>query len=108
MVLGCLHCAPEREHNKYLTGRKLLPLQPPSDPTREYGIFVTLRSVVPKPHARDRRKNGWISEDTWRLIDKRVSARQKTRDQTQIRKLSQAIAASLKGDRRRRVETAGD
>ena len=108
MVLGCLHSAPEKEHTKYLTGRKQLPLRPPSDPTREDGIFAALRRAVPKPHARERRKNGWILEDTWRIVDERVSARKKTRDQTQIRRLSRAIAASLKGDKRRRVETAGE
>ena len=32
MVLVCLHSAPEREHTKYLTGRKQLPLRPPSSP----------------------------------------------------------------------------
>ena len=64
MVLGCLRSAPEREHTKYLTGRKRLPLQLPADPTREDGIFAFLRRDVPKPHARERRKNWWISEDT--------------------------------------------
>ena len=34
MVLGCLRSAPEREHTNYLTGRKRLPLRPPSNPTR--------------------------------------------------------------------------
>ena len=108
MVLGCLHSAPEREHARYLLGRKQLPLRPPSEPMREDGIFASLRRAVPKPHTRDRRNNGWISEDTWRLVDERVSARRKTRDQLRIRRLSRAIAASLKGDRRRRVETAAE
>ena len=63
---------------------------------------------MPKPHARERRKSRWISEDTLRLVDKRVSVRRKTRYQTRIWRLSRAIAAILKGDRRRRVETAGD
>ena len=110
MVLGCLCSAPKREHTKYLMGRKRLPLRPPSNPTREDGIFAALRRAVPKPHARERRKNGWILEDTWRLVDERVSARRKKRDHTQarIRRLSRAIAASLKGDRRRIVETAGE
>ena len=64
---------------------------------------------MPKPHARERRKNGWISEETWRLVNERVSARRKpARDQTRIRRLSRAIAEILKGDRRQRVETAGD
>ena len=88
MVLGCLRNAPKREHTKYLTGRKRLPLRPPADPTQEDGIFADLGRAVPNPHAKERRKNGWISEDMWRLVNKRVSARQKKRDQTQIQRLS--------------------
>ena len=30
MMVGCLRSAPEREHAKYITGRKKLPLQPPT------------------------------------------------------------------------------
>ena len=106
MVLGCLRSAPKREHAKYLTGSKRLPLRPLSAPTREDRIFAALRRDVPKPHARERRKNGWMSEDTWRLVEKRVSARRKpAKYQTRIRKLSRAIAESLKFDRRRRGET---
>ena len=107
MVLGCLRSAPEREHAKYLTGRKNLPLQPPAEPTREYVIFAALRRSVPKPHARERRMNEWISEDTWRLVNERVSARRGTRVQESIRRLIRAISASIKVDRKRRVETAG-
>ena len=55
--VGCLRSAPVREHAKYLTGRKKLPLQPPTEPTREDGIFAALRKAVPKPHARERRTN---------------------------------------------------
>ena len=71
-------------------------------------IFAALQRAVPKPHARKRRKNGWILEDTWRLVDERVSAqRNPARDQTSIWRLSRAIVASLKGDRRQRVKTTG-
>ena len=52
MVLGCLRSANKREHTKYLTGRKQLPLLPPSNPMREDRIFAALRRVAPKPHAR--------------------------------------------------------
>ena len=106
MLLGCLRSSPNREHTKFLTGRNRLPLRPPSDPTREGGIFAALRMAVTNSHAGERRKNRWISEDKWRLVDERVSTRQKIRDQTRIQRLSQAITASLKGDRRQRVETA--
>ena len=108
MILGCLRSAPERAHSKHLTGRKHLPLCPPAEPTQEDGIFAALRRAVPNPHVRERRKNGCILEDTWILVNNRVSARRNKRDQTTIQRLSQAIAAILKGDRRRRVETAGE
>ena len=62
---------------------------------------------MPKPQARERRKNRWILEDTWRLVNKRISAQRKpAKYQTLIWRLSQAITESLKGDRRRRVETS--
>ena len=88
MVLGCLRSAPEREHTRYLSGRKQLPLRPPAEPTWEDGIFAALLRAVPKPHAMERSKNGWISKDTWRLVDERVSARWKKKDQSRIRRLS--------------------
>ena len=44
----------------------------------------------------------------WILVDERVSARRGTRVQARIWRLSRAIVASLKGDRKRRVETAGE
>ena len=108
MVVGCLRSAPEREPIKYLMGRKKLPLRPPTEPTREDRIFATLRRAVPKPHARDRHKNEWISEEMWRIIDERVSARRGTGVQVRIRRLGRAIRASLEGDIKRRVEIAGE
>ena len=62
---------------------------------------------MPKPHARDRHKNAWILEETWRLVDKRVSAQRGAVVHMRIRRLGRAIRASLQGDRKRRVETAG-
>ena len=68
---------------------------------------MALRRAVPKPHAWERRTNEWISEETWRLVDKRVSTRRGTILKAWIRRLIREIAASLKGDRKRRVEIAG-
>ena len=108
MVLGCL-AAPLRGNTQNTSrGRKRLPLRPPADPMMEDGIFAALQRAVSKQHTRERRKNRWISEDMWRLVDERVSARRKpAKDQTRIWRLSREIAASLNGDRRRRVETSG-
>ena len=52
MVVGCLRSAPEREHARYIKGRRKMPLRPPTEPTREDGIFEALRRAVPKPHER--------------------------------------------------------
>ena len=61
IVTVCLHSASLRENERYLGGRKRLPLLPPTDPTREERIFAALRRAVPKPQAQDERKNAWIS-----------------------------------------------
>ena len=47
-------------------------------------------------------------EETWRLDDERVSARRETGVQARIWRLGRAIRASLKGDRKRRVEITGE
>ena len=107
MVVGCLHSAPERKHTRYIMGRRKMPLRPPTEPTREDGIFAALRRAVPKPHARDRQKNAWISEETWRLVDERVSVRRGTGVHMSIWRLGRAIRASLQGGSKRRVEAAG-
>ena len=75
MVMVCLHSAPLREYARYLGGRERLPLRPPTAPTREDGIFAALWRAVPNLLARDARKNAWILEATWRLVDERVSTR---------------------------------
>ena len=57
MVLGCLNNASLSEHNRYLGGRKRLPLRPPTKQTREDRIFESLQRAVPKPQAREYRNN---------------------------------------------------
>ena len=52
-------------------------------------------------------QNVWISEETWRLVDERVSVQRGTGVQMRIRRLGRAIRESLQGDRKRRVETVG-
>ena len=75
---------------------------------REDGIFAALQRAVPNPQAREARKNAWISEATWRFVDKRVSARRDpAKYQALIWRLGCAIAESLKDDSRLWAEEAG-
>ena len=84
-----------------------MPLQPPKEPTREDELFGDLRRAVPKPHQREEHRNAWISEETCRLADEKVSARRGTIVRARLRRLGRSFRASLKGDRKRRVEDAG-
>ena len=50
-----------------------------------------------------------ISEETWRLVDERVSMRRYPgQDQRLLQQLGRAIRESLKEDRQRRVTTEGE
>ena len=102
-----MRSATARDHARYIKGRRKMPLKPPSEPTKEDELFGDLRRAVPKPHERDKHKNAWISDKTWRLVDERISARRGARVRDRIRRLGRAIRESLKGDRKRRVEAAG-
>ena len=56
---------------------------------------------------REQHRNAWISEETWKLVDERVTVRRKPQAKTAMRRFGRAIQVSLKGDQRRRVEEAG-
>ena len=75
MVLGCLPSSSLTEHNRYLGERKRWPLRPPMKPTREDEAFAALRRAVPKAQPQEARRNAWMMEETWRLVDERVSPR---------------------------------
>ena len=64
--------------------------------------------AVPKAQPREARRNAWISESMWRLIDKRVSARRDPRyGKAFKRRLGKEVQKSLATDRRRRADEAG-
>ena len=79
MVLGCLPSASLTEHKRYLGGRKRCLMRPLVKPTRVDKNFEGLRRAVPKAQPRAARQNAWILEETWRLVNERVSARRDPR-----------------------------
>ena len=108
MFLGCLNSALLREYTRYLGGGKRLLLLPPTALTREGGIFAALRRAVPKPLAREARKNAWILAATWRLVNERVSTRRYiTKDQALIWRLVRVVKAILREDIQQRADEAG-
>ena len=57
MVVGHLRRATARDHDRYIKGRRKMPLKPPTEPTREDELFESLRRAVPKPHDQGNHKN---------------------------------------------------
>ena len=111
IVMGCLHGEFPREHSCYIRRRMRLPLQLPGHQTRTWTehIFAELRHAVPNLDKRVARHNSWILEETWRLIDKRVSARwEPGRDQRRLRWLGRAMREALKENMRQRALTVGE
>ena len=111
MVMGSLHGASPREHSNFLGSRTQLPLIPPGNKTRTRAdeLFTELRRAVPKRGKLSSLHNLRISEETWRLVDKRFSTRREPeRYQQRLRRLARAIRYPLKEYRRRRVTTAGE
>ena len=83
-------------------------VRPTEKPTQADQLFAALRRAVPKAQLREARRNAWISEETWRLVDARVSARQDPRYGRAFKQqLGRAVKASLAADRKRRVDEAG-
>ena len=110
MVMGCLCGTSPRDNLRYLRQRTRLLIRLTGCQKRTWvdKIFVKLQRAVTNPDKRAVRPNSWILEETWRIIDERVSVRWGPRwCQMRIRCRGRAIRAALKGDRRRRVETAG-
>ena len=77
MVMGLLRGGTARAHDKYIAGRRKVPMQPRGRPTQEDELFGDLRRAVLKPQPREKHRNAWISEEIWRLIDEQVMMRQK-------------------------------
>ena len=83
-------------------------MKPPVKPTRTDELFAAQWRAVPRAKPQEARQNAWISVDTWRPIDERVSTRQEPRyGKADSRQLSKAVQVSLAKDRRRRAEEAG-
>ena len=108
MVLGCLPSAPLIKHKKYLGRSKRWPVRPLGGPTRTDQLFAALRRAVPKAQPRKARRNAWISETTWRLIDEIVSARRYPRyGQAFTQHIGKELKKILVEDRKRQAEKAG-
>ena len=111
MVKGLLLSAPLHRNRRYLNGRQRYPLKAPKvgpDSPLADQLFQRLKDACPTPAPRGRKRVQWISANTWALVDQRSALRRTPNfTQARLRALNRRVKASLKEDRRRRVEEAG-
>jgi hypothetical protein len=111
LVMGQLMSKPYRSHRRYLNGRRSYPLKAhkvgPDSSTADQ-LYHELKAAIPKPTRQERKRRDWISEATWLLVDQRSALRRSPGyNQAEHRRLNRRVNASLKQDRKRRVEAAG-
>lgn len=111
MVMGILQSATHRANQTYLRGRKRFPLRPTKmgPATKVDSLFQQLKSSIPKAvYDRNTPRRAWISDKTWKLVDQRSAlGRSPTYTQKEHRRLSRAVKASLREDRKQRCASVG-
>ena len=109
MVLDCLPSASLTEHMRYLGVRKRWLMRLLTKPTQVDKTFAALRRAIPKAQPLAARRNTWISEETWKLVDERVSTLQDPRKVQALKiQLGQVIKAIFAADRKQRADEAGE
>jgi len=111
MVIGKLTSATRSRNRSYLRGRTRFPLRAPKwgPLTRVDTIFQALKKEVVPPLPRERRRNSWISDTTWTLVDERAAMRRSPQfDRTAYRRVDRGVKAAIKADRLRRAEEAAE
>ena len=99
LVLGCLRNVTLKEHRCYFGMCTQIRIRPPRQPSCKDNLFASLCKAFPKPLARECPYNYWISEDTWQLINYRVSIRRDPdRDQHRTQNLGFRVWVLLAGN----------
>ena len=97
-----------RRLRKYRRQLQTFPLTPARPLTEPENVFEALKASVERPKPRELQSNGWISTETWDLIDRRAALRKYgSLTQRVERQLGRRIKQSLKSDRQERARKAG-
>lgn len=70
-----IRAGPATVHKGYLRARKTLLWSPPAQPDKEDFRFDRLKEAAAKPERSFRERKGWISDETWQLVDERAELR---------------------------------
>jgi hypothetical protein len=108
MVVGVLTVGKVADHRRYVGGRKRFPvtLTPVSHQDHLFNRAKGFKDDAPR--GRKGPWKSWISEETWRLVDKRADGRRTgILDSDGLRAINKLISKAFRTDRKRRMEAAG-
>ena len=100
-----------QRHKAYLKARKRFPLPPVKQPlTLADSLLLELKKFVPKPTRDEKRKyRPWVSPETWRLVDERITLRRNgAGTQQALRVLTRKVKSAFKADRQRQADAVGE
>jgi exonuclease III len=110
LVLGIIMSESLCAHRSYSKGRKRFPLSPTrwGPKTKEDSLFNDLKRHIARRSRADRKWASWISDKTWRLVDRKAGLQRSTRFSNRENNcLKRQIHRSMKVDRKRRTEDVG-
>ena len=112
MVRGILQVSPPATFRSYDRARRKWPLCVPKmgPETQVQSLFQRMLQNCPRrSRAENRARKDWISEETWKLVDRRHALRKATAyDKRLDRQLTREVRHAFKVDRRRRCAAAGE
>ena len=105
-IVCTLRLGSVKHHQRYVRSRSSFPIPSPSDSAGNQGdrLLSELQSAV-KSQSSNGRNASWISNDTWRLIDQKASAR-KLGQSDRVHSLKKLVRKSLQKDRTARAARA--
>ena len=108
-LVARIRLASKQQHRRYAKSRSKYPIPKlkPGDMNQADKLLTELTEAVTAKKKTNGRDNSWISDRTWKLIDRRADAR-KSGSKALIRALSRCTQRALRDDRKARAEAAAD
>ena len=81
LLKGIIKSVGERHHRRYVRSRQTYPIRKlkPSEQSEADVLLEEITEKILKDKVTNSRQQSWISDNTWKLIDQRIEARQRGR-----------------------------
>ena len=108
-IIGTVRLVAKRHHRRYARSRSMYPIPKlkPEEMNRADKLLAELAEHAAKKKKTDGRNNSWISDRTWKLLDRKADAR-KMGSTELMHALARVTRRALRQDRKARAEAAAE